>query len=297
MARTPRIKAAGEEVYYHVVSRTVGGEFYLGDVEKERFVEGLRRLGKLFFVDLAGFCVMSNHFHLVVRTRRPEEHSDREIVERLAAFYGLSEEVAAAQDLGRWRRRLFDLSEYVKAVKVDFSRWYNRKRTRRGYFWGDRFKSVVLEGGRAVLQCLAYIELNPVRARITDRPEKYRWSSLSFRLAGKDDFLLGEVLQGQDAAWYWAVVTEVGKEGRTDGRGREKGRIEPGVVPGAVDLWRHRVRFFSDSLVLGSKGFVQEMYARFSECIGKRERRAHRAGGLEGLYGLRRLAAGGAVGG
>ena len=164
MARTPRIKAAGEEVYYHVVSRTVGGEFYLGDVEKERFVEGLRRLGKLFFVDLAGFCVMSNHFHLVVRTRRPEEHSDREIVERLAAFYGLSEEVAAAQDLGRWRRRLFDLSEYVKAVKVDFSRWYDRKRNRRGYFWGDRFKSVVLEGGRAVLQCLAYIELNPVRA-------------------------------------------------------------------------------------------------------------------------------------
>ncbi|MBC7359660.1 MAG: transposase, partial [Desulfacinum sp.] len=188
MARTRRMKANGEEAYYHVVSRTVGGEFYLGDVEKERLLQVIRTYAQLYFVEILGFCLMSNHFHLVVKTRRCAEVTDGEIVERVSSHYGLVPDVVRLKDLAALRERLCDLSEFVRSVKLEFSRWYNRKNRRRGYFWGDRFKSVLLESGAALAQCLAYIELNPVRARIVERPEEYRWNSLSFRLAGKGDF-------------------------------------------------------------------------------------------------------------
>jgi hypothetical protein len=73
-----------------------------------------------------------------------------------------------------------------------------------------------------------------------------------------------------------------------DSKGREKGRI-PRDAGEPVSLWRHKVRFFTDGLVLGSKGFVLDAYERFSQCIHKKERRAHRAAGVEGVFSLRRL--------
>jgi REP element-mobilizing transposase RayT len=50
-----------------VVPRTVGGEFYLGSGEKEKLLQVIRAHAPLYFVDILGFCVMSNHFHLVVK--------------------------------------------------------------------------------------------------------------------------------------------------------------------------------------------------------------------------------------
>ncbi|MBC7359501.1 MAG: transposase [Desulfacinum sp.] len=290
MARTRRMKASGEEAYYHVVSRTVGGEFYLGDVEKERLLQVIRTSARLYFVEILGFCLMSNHFHLVVKTRRWEEVTDDEIVERVSSYYGLAPDVVQLKDLASLRIKLCDLSEFVRSVKLEFSRWYNRKNRRRGYFWGDRFKSVLLESGTALAQCLAYIELNPVRARIVERPEEYRWNSLSFRLAGKGEFLSWDGMEIRDVRAYLALVYEVGKGGRVDSKGREKGRIA-GDAEAPVSLWRHKVRFFTDGLVLGSKAFVLDAYGRFSECIHKKERRAHRAAGVEGIFSLRRLTA------
>ncbi|MEF3169453.1 MAG: transposase [Deltaproteobacteria bacterium] len=289
MARTRRMKANGEEAYYHVVSRTVGGEFYLGEVEKEKLLEVIRTYGRLYFVEILGFCLMSNHFHLVVKTQRFEDVTDAQIVERVSAHYGLDPEVVRLKDLAALRAKLCDLSEFVRSVKLEFSRWYNRKNQRRGYFWGDRFKSVLLEGGPALAQCLAYIELNPVRASIVDRPEGYRWNSLSFRLAEKAEFLSWGGMDWQDVRQYWVMVYEVGKGGRVDSKGHAKGRIREDLeVP--LGLWRHKVRFFTDSLVLGSKAFVQNAYERFSECLHKKERRAHRAA-MEGVFSLRRLTA------
>lgn len=290
MARTRRMKARGEPAYYHVVSRTVGGEFSLGDVEKEKLLQIIQSSSRLYFVEILGFCLMSNHFHLVVKTRSSMEVTDAEIVERVSAHYGLDPEVVRSKDLTVLREKLCDLSEFVRSVKLDFSRWYNRRNQRKGYFWGDRFKSVLLEGGLALAQCLAYIELNPVRARVVDRPEEYPWNSLSFRLAGKVDFLSWDGMDIQDVRQYCAMVYEVGQGGRLDSKGRDQGRIRKDAEE-PVSLWGHKVRCFTDSLVLGSRTFVLDAYERFSECIHKRERRAHRAAGVEGVFSLRRLTA------
>jgi hypothetical protein len=89
------------------------------------------------------------------------------------------------------RQKLSSLSEFVREIKVGFARYYNKKHNRRGYFWGDRFKSVIVEKGETLINCLAYIDLNPLRADLVARPEDYRWNSLGYHLqtGNKDNFL------------------------------------------------------------------------------------------------------------
>ena len=65
-----------------------------------------------------------------------------------------------------WREKLSNLSEFAREIKVGFARYYNKLHNRRGYFWGDRFKSVIVEKGKSLINCLAYIDLNPLRAGI-----------------------------------------------------------------------------------------------------------------------------------
>ena len=67
------------------------------------------------------------------------------------------------------RLKLSNLSEFMREITVNFARFYNRRHHRRGYFWGDRYKSVVVENGEALVNCLAYIDLNPLRARKKSR--------------------------------------------------------------------------------------------------------------------------------
>ena len=69
------------------------------------------------------------------------------------------------------REKLSNLSEFVREIKVGFARYYNKRHHRRGYFWGDRFKSVIVENGETLINCLAYIDLNPLRAGLVERPE------------------------------------------------------------------------------------------------------------------------------
>jgi putative transposase len=91
------------------------------------------------------------------------------------------------------RQKLASLSEFVREIKVNFNftRFYNKHHGHKGYFWGDRFKSLIVEQGQTLINCLAYIDLNPVRAGIVERPEDYRWSSLGYHIqTGNKDGLL-----------------------------------------------------------------------------------------------------------
>jgi hypothetical protein len=89
-----------------------------------------------------------------------------------------------------FRQRLFDVSELMRNIQSSFARWYNRSYDRRGRFWADRFKSVFLETEEAVLDCMLYVELNPVRAGLVERPEDWRGSSIYLRDIGKASWLM-----------------------------------------------------------------------------------------------------------
>jgi len=147
--------------------------FPLGDVEKDYWVDLLKRLAGLYFVELLGFCCMGNHFHLLLRMIPKNHITEEEIFRRLAAYYG-DEKVITEGQIPYFREKLSSLSEFMRELKAGFSRFYNKRHRRKGYFWGDRFKSVIVENGETLINCLAYIDLNPVRAGIVERPEDYR---------------------------------------------------------------------------------------------------------------------------
>lgn len=205
---------------YHVMTRTCGAERVLDaeDLEGLRIV--IRKLALFSGVKVMTYCLLENHFHLLVRVPSREkflrQFEDRRgkdgalteavgsgearLIGHLATLYSkayikqLQVELADMRErnlddaaemvLDRYKRRFCDLSLYVKEVKERFSRWYNRKNQRVGTMWSGRFKSVLVEDGEALRTMAAYIDLNPVRAGIVEDPKDYRWCGYAEAVAG-----------------------------------------------------------------------------------------------------------------
>ena len=172
------------------MSRTALDGFPLGDSEKNFMLDLIRRYSSLYLVEILGVCVMGNHFHLLVKMIPEYKFSDEEIEKRFVELYG-DERVFADGLIPSLREKLSSLSEFIREIKVGFARYYNKCLHRRGYFWGDRFKSVIVEKGETLIKCLAYIDLNPLRAGLVERPEEYRWNSLGYHVqtGNKDIFM------------------------------------------------------------------------------------------------------------
>jgi REP element-mobilizing transposase RayT len=190
MARIPRILIAGEPTAYHIISRSALDGYPIGRAEKEFFVRLLKRFGMTYFVEILGYCCLGNHFHLLVRMRPDTDFTDTEIKRRYRLLYGDDRSLQNGQ-IPVYRQKWSSLSEFVREIKLSFTRFYNKPHGRRGYLWGDRFKSVVVEDGHTLINCLAYIDLNPVRAGLVEKPEDYRWSSIGHHVqTGNRDKLL-----------------------------------------------------------------------------------------------------------
>ena len=306
MPRTSRLIVTNEKAVYHVMSRTALDGFPLRDVEKDFMLDLIKRFSALYFTEILGFCLMGNHFHLLVKMIPDHRFTDGQIKKRFEAFYGDRREFAEGQ-IPYWREKLSSLSEFVREIKVGFARYYNRRHNRRGYFWGDRFKSVIVDKGETLANCLAYIDLNPVRAGIVDRPEDYRWSSLGYHIQteNKDRFLSTDfglkefnVKSKKDRIRrYRRYVYEAGAIDRPDKMQAQV--IDAKVVAkerkkdfeiSRISRFRHRTRYFTDSGIIGSKEFVAEHYQRFKHLFySKHEKKPKPIKGLEGLYSLKRL--------
>jgi len=183
MPRIARLVMKGEPAVYHVISRTALEGFVLGDAEKGYLLKLLRRLASVYFAEVLGFCLMGNHWHLLVRMHTGEGVTDDEIRVRFRRYHGPeSQRQLAEGQIPLLREKWASLSELVKDLKQSFSRWYNTAHGRRGFFWGERFKSVLVDTGDTLVNCLAYIDLNPVRAGLAGKPEDYRWCSLAYHV-------------------------------------------------------------------------------------------------------------------
>ncbi len=190
---------------YHCYGRCVNKERLLADGEaKDRFVAELRRVAAFCGVEVLTFCVMSNHYHILVRVDpRAKEVEDEELVRRFRALYGEDKcpyinmdarRVAtvldsklndAAEVRVHLRSRMGDLAGFMKTLKQRYSVWYNGERGRVGTLWAERYKSCVVEDSPHVLRVVgAYIELNPVRAGLAERAEAYRWSGYGAAVGG-----------------------------------------------------------------------------------------------------------------
>jgi putative transposase len=306
MPRTSRMIIAEQKAVYHVMSRTALDGFPMKDVDKDFMLDLIKRFSALYLVEILGFCLMGNHFHLLVKMIPENDFSDDDIRKRFEAFYGDSREFAEGQ-IPYWREKLSSLSEFVREIKAGFARYYNRRHHRRGYFWGDRFKSVIVDKGETLINCLAYIDLNPLRAGIVDRPEDYRWNSLGYHIQteNKDQFLSTDFglkefsvkSKKERIKLYRRYVYEAGALNRPDKMQAQV--IDAKVVAkerkkhfeiSRIDRFRYRTRYFTDSGIIGSKEFVAEHYRRFRHLFhSKHEKKPKPIKGLDGMYSLKRL--------
>ncbi len=204
--RRARLKAPRHHdvAYYHCISRVVDRQFFFGEVEKEQFVALMREYEAFCGVRIVTFCVMSNHFHVLVEVpKRPEgPMSDNELLGKVERLSGVAGRGTTRQMLEQLRRqghdkaaeeykepflaRMWDVSWFMKLLKQRFTQWFNHERGRKGTLWEERFKSVLVEGaGHSLATMAAYIDLNPVRADLVEDPKDYRWCGYAEAMAGK----------------------------------------------------------------------------------------------------------------
>ena len=291
MARMARFKISEEEAWYHVHSRTAGvkGEYVLSKpLARKRLIDLLQHYSKAYFCEIAGFCVMGNHYHVVLKFDSPAEVGEETLRKRAKVLYpsAASSVMMEGRPEEKWQRlreRLFDVSEFMRNVQSAFARWYNKTYQRRGRFWADRFKSVYLETRQAVEDCLLYIELNPVRAGLVPRPEQWKGSSLYLREIGRDAWLLSlrritgqktrkEALRTHRERLYYRgnVPTKAGQKAISDAvlvEEQARGFKVAGV-------YRKRLAYFGEGVAIGSEGFLRDQLTKLRQ-QGQYLRRKH----------------------
>jgi len=234
-------------------------------------MELLQHYCTAYFCQAAAFSVMGTHYHLIVHFDQPTSVPRSELERRAYFLYPspTSRRVIAHWSDERWerfRKRLYDVSELMRNIQSAFARWYNKTFDRRGAFWGGRFKSVYLQHGSSVLDCMLYVDLNPVRAGLVERPEEWQGSSVYLREIGEGEWLLPlqDVIEArsEDEAM-------VEYRARLYYRGSVQTKPGQSVIPDHVveaeeqrgfavrGVYRRRLGYFVDGLVIGTEAFIR----------------------------------------
>ena len=308
---------------YHCVTRVVWREFLFKKEEKEFFRKSMRQYEAYCGVKVLAYCLMSNHVHIMVKVppRAKRLMGDALFLEHLRLIYSAEHVADVERWLGesravknkadrntavrelkeRYSRRMWDLSEFMKAVKQKFTQWYNKRNGLSGTLWEGRFKSVLVEDGYATRMTAAYIDLNPVRAGMAGDPKDYRWCSYGEACAGGEHAQQGllEVMQKEQgyakneippeswnevrAEYRMLIAVEGaaadqelrGVQGESKSKRRKKRNgfsaseiekvLESGGKLSAAQMLHCKARYFTDGVVLGSREFVDRFFSRMKE--------------------------------
>ncbi len=256
----------------------------MGELEKETFRKILRQCETFYGLKVFTYCIMSNHFHVLVEVPEARELTEKEVLSRVAALYpakfvtGLCHELDAFRDAGlfdlvrtrlaSFTRRMFSLSNFMKSLKQRFSSSYNRNHQRSGTLWEERFRSVIVEGEETTLMTMAlYIDLNPIRAGIASDPADYRFCGYAEAVGGGERAREGirSLLSRKPESWrivqaeYRRLLYGTGEETsvRHGFKRAEVSEVESqrGEVPIGAGL-RRRIRYLSEGVIVGSRSFI-----------------------------------------
>ncbi|MCY9844852.1 transposase [Vibrio caribbeanicus] len=198
--------------YYHCVSRCVRRSFLCGEDKqnevsyehrREWIIDKIHALSHLYCIDICAYAIMSNHYHLVVNINQKKalDLSNRQVVVRWAMAHKLPlivqrwltgqitsqiEYEKCNEIIEVWRKRLWDLSWYMKELNYDIACRANKEDDCTGHFWEGRFKSQALLDEKALAAAMAYVDLNPIRAGIADKPENSDFTSIQARIDALD---------------------------------------------------------------------------------------------------------------
>lgn len=291
--------------YFHVVSRVVDRRFILGDQEKDFFLRILRQYEGFSGVEVLSYCLMSNHFHLLVHIpAKPDNIPESEVLRRIKFIYRKErvseikehlrslegDEYARAREdyLNRFRSRMYQLSHFMRELKLRFSKYYNDKSDRTGTLWEERFRCSLIEGhSNALMNTAAYIELNPVRAEIVKDPVEYRWCSCTESLAGGKSARQGIIMlaSGQNTPLSFRDAIKRYREFYINKSQKQKGSRpgmdEESTTMSMIDSIHIRSRYFIDGVILGSREFIEEWYKRNRDSLCPTRRQiSHRISSL-----------------
>ena len=213
-----RIRNKEYDTVHHLTSRIAHRAFFLREDERNDFIDLMMRVSAFSGIELLGWCVLDNHFHIYVYLPVPPILSDEEVLVRFRLLKGnadrlLSDESddrienpyaetgaecqtpraslndgrveARAKLVRSIRRRMYSIAEYMRMIKKWFSDDYNERNCHKGTMWeavyGDRAIAMPEDGESLgdLRDTLAYVHLNPIRAGLTDRFDGYPWSSYS----------------------------------------------------------------------------------------------------------------------
>jgi putative transposase len=279
--RGRRLKMASDGSSYHVMARTARQEFaFTADAIKEWMYRHMVWLSSIYYVEFHAITIMDNHYHLVLSVRKPPV-DERDVRARFETFQKSKRHPTKWGEwlLDEWYAKLTDLSCFMQELNRSMACHVNRLDGKRGHLWGERFKSVLIEDGIGMLQCLAYVELNCVRAGICEKPSDYRFCSVGrFVQGGRKaagvtfpslkgfEFLQSAARQQRAFALFVdsLALREAGKEGTYPVAMAEiKELVEKIDIKDFADLALRRTRWAANSLILGSEAFCREMIGRF----------------------------------
>lgn len=150
MARPYRLQA--EDCLYHITSRGDDRKkIFLNETDRRKFLEYLLSAKEKFKFYLYAYCLMGNHYHLLLETTQA------------------------------------NISGVMQSINASYTTYYNIKRKHCGHLFQGRYKSIIVDADTYFLEITRYIHLNPVKARIVKSPEEYPWSSYKGYLNKKGD--------------------------------------------------------------------------------------------------------------
>ncbi|WP_125564030.1 transposase [Pseudoalteromonas rubra] len=194
--------------YYHCISRCVRRAFLCGEdpltgqsyEHRRRWVEEkLLLLARIFCIDICAYAVMSNHTHIVmyVDDTKANRLSDKAIAIRWHKLFKgnwlthkfvegneltPSERIMLDDIIDKYRERLASISWFMRVLNEDIARRANKEDGCTGRFWEGRFKSQALLDEAALAACMAYVDLNPIRAKMANTPETSEFTSIKKRI-------------------------------------------------------------------------------------------------------------------
>lgn len=298
-----RILIEGGSAVYHVVSRTAYQSFLFEGDEKEVFTRMLFQQAEFAGVQVLGYCIMSNHVHLLLCVAPVESLPDEALLKRYKRYYGSNKapqstyaidelekilaEGGTPAEAARARilSRMGDLPAFMRELKQRFTIWYNHKHENKGTIWAARYKSLIVEDSQESLtRVAAYIDLNPIRAKIVDDPKDYRWCGYAAAMAGRRqmraamvglftlDRSYSEAMQSYRLILFGKGYQSKGSSdsdtGSISAEKLERVVQNGGDVP-INELLRCRIRYFSDGLALGSHAFVDSVFRAHRASFGK----------------------------
>lgn len=298
--------------WYHCSSRTVRRAFIAGVDDytgksyehRRKWIENrILQLAEIFAIDVAAYAVMSNHLHLVlcIDIEKVNKWSDREVVVQWhKCFNGtlLSQrfdkgEVIEDSSVAHlkhliaiYRSRLCDISWFMRCLNEPIARQANHEDKCTGHFWEGRFKSQALLDEAAVLTCMAYVDLNPIRAKMANTPENSEHTSIRLRIkaainAEQPRALLPFITDKSshqakginfELQEYFDLIDETGKIIRNDKRGAISGNVKKSLTKLNIskDNW---IKLISDfgHIFHGPVGTLEELTS-YCEHLNKKRR-------------------------